>query len=131
MLTPALLILASASLIATALVRLARIVDRVRALGIASGTPVSSDELVRHERRARLALNSIGAYFIAVALFVLAGATIAMAAFAPTIAWLPIALTIAGMVLIVFGAGAMTLETRDSAALIYDEIARLRTRSTI
>ena len=128
MLTPALLILASASLIATVLVRLARIVDRVRALSAASGSAILPDELARQERRARLALGAVGAYFVAVVLFVLAGATIAIAAAVPSVGWLPVSLTILGMVLIVFGAGAMTLETRDSAALISGEIARLRER---
>ena len=129
MLTPALLILASASLIATALVRLARVVDRVRALADA-GTTVSPDELSRQERRARYALSAVGAYFVAVVLFVLAGGTIAIAAVMPGVAWIPVALTVFGMILMVLGAGAMTLETRDSAALVSAEIARLRKQSS-
>jgi hypothetical protein len=53
MITPAILILASASLIATALVRLTRIVDRIRKLAeVRDGSSLDrSKELDRHERR--------------------------------------------------------------------------------
>jgi hypothetical protein len=126
MLTPALLILAAGSLIATALVRLARVVDRIRALpGL--GIPIESAELVLHERRARLALAAVTCYFIAVALFVSAGLGIAADAWSHgALTWLPVVLTLAGMLLIVAGAGAMALESRSSAKIILVEIARLR-----
>jgi hypothetical protein len=128
MLTPALLILASASLIATALVRLARVVDRVRAL--AAGSAGAGDELARHERRARFALRAVTAYFWAVALFVAAGASIALdRALDDRLTWLPVTLTLAGMVLIVLGAGAMAVESGDSAVLIAADIARIRGRA--
>jgi hypothetical protein len=127
MLSPALLILASGSLIAAALVRLARVVDRVRALSAPGATPASEAELAHHERRASLALTAITAYFVAIALFVAAGAAIALDhALRDALTWLPIALTLAGMVLIVTGVAVMTLESRDSAALIALDIARLR-----
>jgi hypothetical protein len=130
MLTPALLILASGSLIATALVRLARVVDRVRSLAAAPAEVAPVDDLRRHERRARFATLAINAYFVAVALFVLAGAAIAADHLANgRLTLLPIALTLTGMLLIVVGAGAMTLESRDSAALIAADIDRLRRRS--
>jgi Protein of unknown function (DUF2721) len=48
MITPALLILASGSLIATALVRLGRVVDRVRKLGEKADATPSLDELERN-----------------------------------------------------------------------------------
>ena len=129
MLTPALLILASGSLIATALVRLARVVDRVRSLGAAGG-PVPAEELDLHERRARLALRAIDAYFVAVVLFVVAGIAIAVDHVADgRLAWLPVALTLAGMALIVAGAAAMTFESRDSGSLIQADIAKLRRRT--
>jgi hypothetical protein len=127
MLTPALLILASGSLIAAALIRLGRVVDRVRALGAPSAPALALDELNRHERRARFALAAVTAYFIAIALFVAAGIAIAVDhASGDRLTWLPIALTLAGMLLIVTGVGAMTLESRDSAALISADIAKLR-----
>ena len=66
MITPALVILASGSLIATALVRLPRVVDRVRGLSRWRDTGVSKDDLDRHERRALLTERAIGLYFWAV-----------------------------------------------------------------
>ena len=128
MLSPALLILASASLIAAALMRLGRVVDRVRVLASADGRP-GAQELGHHERRATLALRAITMYFVAIACFVLAGAAIAFDHAAhDSLTWLPIALTLAGMALILAGVAAMALESRGSGALIADDIARLRER---
>jgi hypothetical protein len=128
MITPALLILASASLIATALVRLARVVDRIRKLGETSaraGTVAA--ELDRHEARANLAILAVSLLFAAVAIFVAAGASIAVdRALDGRLTWLPVALTIAGMAAIVLAAGAMLFESRESAAQIKAEIAALR-----
>jgi hypothetical protein len=126
MLTPALLILAAASLIATALVRLGRVVDRVRVLN-AAAAPVPASDLALHEYRARLALSAVTAYFVAVTLFVVAGIAIAADAWLHgALTWVPITLTLAGMVLIVVGAAAMVWECRQSATLIAAEIGRLR-----
>jgi hypothetical protein len=126
MITPALLILASASLIATALVRLARVVDRIRKLGEASGG-AGAAELDRHEARANLAIRAVTLLFAAVAIFVAAGAAIAVdRATDGRLTWLPVALTLAGMAAIVIAAGAMLFESRESAAQIKAEIAALR-----
>jgi hypothetical protein len=129
MLSPALLILAAGSLIAAALVRLGRVVDRVRALAAPDARLGTMDELSHHERRASLALRAITAYFVAIAFFVAAGAAIALDHAAhDTLTWLPIALTLVGMALIVTGVAAMALESRDSASLVAADIARLRER---
>ncbi len=131
MLTPALLILAAGSLIATALVRLARIVDRVRSLAGGDGASIRLEELARHETRARLALGAITVYFVAVALFVLAGAAIALDHLVQgQLTWLPVSLTLAGMLLLVAGAGAMAVESRASGELIAADIAHLRRRAS-
>jgi hypothetical protein len=125
------LILASGSLIAAALVRLARVVDRVRSLAATTPVgPATLTELTAHERRARRALAAITLYFVAVGLFVLSGIAIALDHLAAGgLTWLPVSLTLAGMVSIVAGAGYMTAETRDSAALIAVDIARIRQTS--
>ncbi len=129
MLSPALLILAAGSLIAAALVRLGRVVDRVRALGATTATPATPTELSQHERRASLALAAITCYFVAIGFFVAAGAAIALdRAVHDRLTWLPITLTLAGMALIVAGVAAMALESRDSASLVAADIARLRER---
>ena len=129
MLSPALLILAAGSLIAAALVRLGRVVDRVRALAAPDARLGTLQEVSRHERRAALALAAITSYVDAIALFVAAGAAIALDYAAhDTLTWLPISLTLAGMTLIVTGVAAMALESRDSASLLATDIARLRER---
>jgi hypothetical protein len=129
MITPALLILASASLIATALVRLSRIVDRIRKLaeGRDGARLDRATELDRHERRARLALLAVTLFFCAVAVVVAAGISIAFdRALGGTVAWLPLALTFLGMALIVAGAASMVVESAYSAQQIAAEIAALR-----
>jgi len=129
MLSPALLILAAGSLIAAALIRLGRVVDRVRVLGAPEAKPATPAELAHHERRASLALAAITCYFVAIAFFVAAGAAIALDhAVHDTLTWLPITLTLIGMALIVVGVAAMALESRDSASLVAADIARLRER---
>ena len=131
MLSPALLILAAGSLIAAALVRLGRVVDRVRILGAAAPAALSPTELDHHERRARLALAAITAYFVAVAFFVGAGIAIALDHLAAgRLLWLPVGLTLAGMLLLVAGVAAMALESRSSSALVAADIAALRARAT-
>ncbi len=128
MITPALLILASGSLIATALVRLARVVDRIR--HFAADGPPAPDELTRYERRALLAERAVLAFFLAVVATVLAGASIALdRTLGAGIGWLPIGLTVIGMALIVTGASAMVAETRLATTQINEEISALRRRA--
>jgi hypothetical protein len=62
MITPALPILAWGSLVASALVRLARVVDRVRTLADAGGMARQAG-LRRHERRALLAERALRSWF--------------------------------------------------------------------
>jgi len=128
MITPALLILGSASLIATALVRLARIVDRVRKLAEAASAP-HLKELDRSKRRANLALLAVAVLFAAVVVFVATGVAIAIdGATRDRLTWLPVSLALFGMGLIVIGSGSMVLECGYSAAQIRDEIELLRHR---
>ncbi len=124
MVTPALLMLASGSLIATVLVRLGRIIDRIRHFAEVGTT---SDELTRYERRATLAERAVVMLFLAVTAVVLDGASIALDhALGGTIAALPIGLTLVGMALIVGGAAAMARETQ--LALERAEVSALHTR---
>jgi hypothetical protein len=124
MITPALLIMASGSLIATALVRLARVVDRVRKLSELRKAPWDAGEVRRHERRALLAERAVTLYFFAVVCFVVAGLTIAIDhAAGDRLAWLPVLVTTLGMCLIVAGSAAMLAECRLATAQIRREIA--------
>ena len=129
MVTPALLILASGSLIATALVRLARVVDRVRRLADL-GAKAPADELRRHRDRALLAERAVQIYFAAVLCFVVAGFGIAIDHLSSErLFWLPVGLTVAGMALIVAGSAAMFAECRAAAIQIHEELRLLASES--
>jgi hypothetical protein len=135
MITPALLILGSASLVATALVRLGRVVDRSRLLigtietGSVADPRAMRDTLDRHERRAILAERSVGLFFVAVVIFVVDCLSIGLDHFAAdSMPWLPISLTIGGMVVLIAGAAYMVTESRLGARQIIEEIARGRER---
>jgi len=126
MITPALLILASGSLIATVLVRLARIVDRLRKLA-ETNEPARGAEVDRHERRALLAERALAFFFSAITCFVLAGFAIVLDRAAGDRFWLvPVLITSIGMALIVAGCAAMLAETRLAVGQIRAEVARLR-----
>lgn len=128
MITPALLILACGSLLATALVRIGRIVDRIRALGALADAP--KRDLARYERRAALAERAIAAFFAAVVAIVAAGVAIALDRLIAGFGWAPIALTLIGMALITFGAAAMAAESRLAAQQIRMELATLHARES-
>ena len=122
MITPALLILASGSLIATALVRLARVGDRLRKLA-EPGETITPSALRRHERRPLFAERTLQGYFFAVVCFVVAGIAIGIDHFAADrLTWLPVAMTLLGMGLIVAGSAAMLSECRLAVAELGAEI---------
>jgi len=139
MITPALLILAAGSLVATALVRLGRVVDRSRALvaSIAAGDVADADDLRRtldrHQRRALYAERSVALFFGAVVVFVLDCLSIGVDHFAgDSLTAVPVAATIVGMAILLVGAGYMVAESQLGAQQIVEEIGRgralLRTR---
>ena len=139
MITPALLIMGSASLVASALVRMARIVDRARVLAAAAheasweqlgATPdVLSVWLDRHAARARYAERSIALLYAAVVVFI--GTCLGIVldrASGETLAWLPVSLAITGTLLLLGGGAWMVAESRLSGAQIQEEIRCARTR---
>ena len=133
MVTPALLILASASLVASALVRMARVVDRARALAAIAqeGTweklGMTPDQLraslERHAVRARYAERSIAFLYIAVVVFIATCLSVAIdRAAGQSLSWLPVALAIAGTVFLLVGGAWMVAESKLSAEQIAGEI---------
>lgn len=131
MITPALLILASASLVATVLVRLARVVDRSRVL--IAGAHDAPDRAVlratldRHRQRAIYAERSVALFFAAVVVFVLDCLTIGIDRLAgDSLTWLPVAMTMLGMGVLIAGAAYMLVESQLGADQILDEIDRGR-----
>ena len=143
MITPALLILASASLVATALVRMARVVDRARVLAAIAhegsweklgATPAQLRmALERHAKRARYAEWSIALLYATVVVFVVTCISIAINhAAGESLSWLPVGLAIAGTLLLLAGGALMVAESRLAGDQIAEEIghalARLKER---
>ena|ERR1700730_10221246 len=139
MITPALLILGSASLVASALVRMARIVDRARILAadVHNGTldkmGVTTDQLrvwlESHAKRALCAERSIRLFYSAIVVFIATCLSIALdRATGGILKWFPVALAVAGTVLLLAGGVYMVMESRLSGEQIADEIRNALSR---
>jgi hypothetical protein len=127
MITPALLILASGSLIATALVRLARVIYRVRKLSEIDEARTEAEELRRHKHRAVLAERAVRLFFLAVVCFVVAGFFIAIDHLVgDRLTWLPVSATTGGMCLLIAGSAEMLSECSLAAAQLHAEIRTFR-----
>ena len=133
MVTPALLILASASLVASALVRMARVVDRTRVLSaiVHEGTwersGITPDHLrtwlERHAKRARYAERSIALLYAAVVVFIATCLAIALGRATDQLpSWSPVFLAIAGSILFLGGGVYMVIESSLSGKQISEEI---------
>lgn len=140
MITPALLILGSASLVASALLRLGRAVDRARVLiqlpnaeaqklGYTDAT--LNRWLDRYLKRSITAERAVFVFFTAVGTFVLDCLSIAADhACGNRLTWLPVSLTILGMLLMLCGAYYMVLESRLGSLQIHEEIHELPRRQS-
>jgi len=133
MITPALLLLGSASLVASALMRMARVVDRARILsaiaheqtldklGITTGQLRSW--LESHALRARYAERSITRLYAAIVVFISTCLSIALdRALNGSLSWLPVLLAVMGTVLLLSGGAYMVAESRLSGEQIRAEI---------
>ena len=124
---------------ASALLRLARSVDRTRSLLGAVGDGDSKGGLTaealqrwltRQERRSLVAERAIALFFAAVATFVLDSLCIAVDRLSGgAIAWLPIGITVLGMFLMLGGAAYMLHECQLGGEQIRDEVSRVRSQS--
>ncbi len=122
MITPALLILSSASLVATALARLTRVIDRARRFLDMSEEEVVrngyTDEriqvwMARYEHRAMLSERTVSAYFGAVCFLIAGCLGIAVDRwYHGAIPYVPEGLVILGLLLILYGSGLMLKEGR-------------------
>jgi hypothetical protein len=133
MVTPGLLMLGSASLVASALVRMARVVDRARTLAgvVSEGTWTSIGAtprqlrswLDRHAIRARYAARAIAALYAAIVVFISTCLAIAAdRALGGSLQGLPLLLAIVGTVLLLAGASWMVAESSLSGKQIAEEI---------
>jgi threonine/homoserine/homoserine lactone efflux protein len=127
MITPAVLISACGMLIFSTSARLARIVDRIRALSrlieelFSRRAAVDFPEERRaemerqlsiHARRSRLIQGSLTSLYISVGIFVATMISIGLVALAGRAVWLPSALGIAGTIILFYGCVLLIAETR-------------------
>lgn len=134
MITPAILILASGSLVSSTLVRLGRIVDQTRAL-IAQGQSLRSSNDARalallearinlQLRRAQLARQALLGYYISISLFLLSSLVLALlsAVHFTRYFWLGPAIVIIGGIVLLFATAALVIEVNISAGTLQEEV---------
>ena len=134
MITPAILILATGSLVASTLTRLARVVDRARELlaDIVAARENGDEEraatyarwLHAYQRRSSFAERALTLYYVAIFLFVTASLTIAIEHLSrASIPWFSLVLVLAGAAALCAGTAALVIETNIATGTLRAEIA--------
>ena len=139
MVTPALLMSATGSLVLSTSTRLGRVVDRVRALEdrlseliyvdnkddvplYDKRVEVIVDLLDKVTTRSRLLQKAMQWFYYGLGMFVLTSVTIAIAAFINTYRWVPIPVGVIGITFIFIGTILMIRETRMATATVNAEM---------
>ncbi len=140
MITPALLISATGSLVLSTSTRLGRVVDRVRDLEQRLSELITTDEkdsiplyekridtvvslLDKVTSRARILQKAMGAFYYGLGFFVLTSVSIAIVGIFPAVyRWLPIPIGIVGIMYLAWGSVLMLRETRMATATVNAEM---------
>ena len=145
MVTPALLISATGSLVLSTSTRLGRVVDRVRALEdrlsfliyaenkesiplYEKRVEVVVDLLDKVTTRSRILQRAMGAFYYGLMMFILTSVSIAIAGFAGVYAWIPfprwvpIPIGVVGIMFLFYGSLLMLRETRMATATVKAEM---------
>ena len=139
MITPALLISATGSLVLSTSTRLGRVVDRVRELETRlSNLIVAEDKasiplyekridtivnlLDKVTTRARILQSAMSAFYYGLGLFILTSVTIAVAGIFNIYRWFPIPVGVVGILFLLYGSLLMLRETRMATATINAEM---------
>ena len=139
MITPALLISATGSLVLSTSTRLGRVVDRVRALEIRLGELIYAEdksEVPLYEKRvevivdlldkvtsrSRLLQRAMTAFYYGLMFFILTSVTIAIAGIFNVYRWIPIPVGIVGIMFLFYGSILMLRETAMATATINEEM---------
>lgn len=139
MITPALLISATGSLVLSTSTRLGRVVDRVRALEIRLGELIYAEdksEVPLYEKRvevivelldkvtsrSRILQRAMGTFYYGLGFFILTSVTIAVVGIFDIYRWLPIPIGIVGIMFLFYGSILMLMETRMATATINAEM---------
>jgi hypothetical protein len=137
MITPAVLISASGTLILSTSTRLARVVDRVRELSRLSeilfttaDTPFAElrwkgmgEQLDMQTRRGGLLQRALTCFYVALGIFVATAIALALVSYSVPVAWVPSALGIAGMLMLFYGCVMLLRETRLALRAVDSEMA--------
>lgn len=139
MITPALLISATGSLVLSTSTRLGRVVDRVRELEQRLSDLITTEDketiplyekrldtvvnlLDKVTTRARILQKAMSAFYYGLGFFILTSVTIAVAGLFDIYRWLPIPVGIVGIIFLFYGAILMLRETRFATATINAEM---------
>ena len=139
MITPALLISATGSLVLSTSTRLGRVVDRVRGLEIRLGEMIYAEdksEIPLYEKRvevivdlldkvtsrSRLLQRAMTTFYYGLMFFILTSVTIAVAGIFNVYRWIPIPVGIVGIIFLFYGSLLMLRETRMATATINAEM---------
>ena len=139
MVTPALLISATGSLVLSTSTRLGRVVDRVRQLEerlsdliyletkqdvplYDKRVEVIVDLLDKVTSRSRILQRAMQTFYYGIGMFTLTSVTIAVAAFFNTYRWVPIPIGIVGIMFLFWGSVLMLRETRMATATVNAEM---------
>ena len=136
MITPAVLISASGTLILSTSSRLARVVDRVRELGrlseslLTEGGPFAElrwksmdQQLALQTTRGRLLQRALTCFYVALGIFVATAIALAIVSYAAPAAWVPSVLGIGGMLMLFYGCVMLLRETRLAIRAVDTEMA--------
>ena len=145
MVTPALLISATGSLVLSTSTRLGRVVDRVRQLEVRLGEMIYAEdknEIPLYEKRvevivdlldkvtsrSRILQRAMGTFYYGLMFFILTSVSIALAGFAgvyswiPFPRWVPIPIGVVGIMFLFYGSILMLRETRMATATVNAEM---------
>jgi hypothetical protein len=139
MITPALLISATGSLVLSTSTRLGRVVDRVRELEKRLNEMITTEDknsihlyekrleitvdlLDKVTSRARILQGAMSAFYYGLCFFILTSVTIAIAGLFNIYRWLPIPVGVIGIIFLFYGSFLMLRETRMATATIRAEM---------
>ena len=139
MITPALLISATGSLVLSTSTRLGRVVDRVRALELRIGELIyveDKDAIPLYERRvevvvdlidkvttrSRLLQRAMTTFYYGLMCFILTSVSIAVVGIFNVYRWVPIPVGVVGIMFLFYGSLLMLRETRMATATINEEM---------
>jgi hypothetical protein len=139
MITPAILILATGSLVASTLVRLGRVVDQTRALIVRAETlrqngnvpavAIIEDRMGRQLRRAELARNALWGYYLAIVFFLISSVMIALSRIIHVrLSWIGPAFVLLGGCVLIAATSQLVVEVGLGAGSLREEVESYKRR---